>query len=421
MYVESEYWDPEIELMSRKELEVLQLKRLRQQIARCYHRSPLYKRKFKQANIHPDDVKTLSDISKLPFMTKGDLRVDQSKRSYTGYLVTEKKVVEAYQTSGSTGDPILNFWTEFDRDYISHITARTLWSMGLRSHHVVQNAFKYENWAPGIAVHRGTQLIGGTVLPIGDGKLPRQIEYLLKLKPNVLVSTPTLALEIGEKLQELGYEPEKTPLEFAALGGEPGAAIPATRAKLERLLGADVYDYYGLMEIAPTFASECREKAGLHWSEDCHLIEVVDLKTGEPVGEGEKGVLVITHLVKEACPMIRYWTGDITKLEYERCACGRTHARSPGGILGRIDDLIIYRGIKIYPSEIENILYSFPEVRSVQRITQQLDTLVVEFELSDIGLKKGKKNVEEELSKYLSECFDVTIHCVGKELSLVHR
>ena len=413
----SEYWDPEIELMNRKELELLQLKRLKYQIRRCYESSPFYRMKFKKAKVHPDDIKTLADISKLPFTTKGELS-DQNNRSYTGYVVTNKKLVEAYQTSGTTGMPILNFWTEFDKDYITHITARTLWSMGLRAHHTVQNAFKYDNWAVGIAVHRAVQVIGGLILPIGDGKVPRQIEYLLNLKPNVLLSTPTLALEIGSKLQELGYTPEDLSLEFGAFGGEPGTAIPSTRNRIERLLGIDAYDYYGLMEIAPTFASECREKSGLHWSEDCHLIEVVDVKTGEPVSEGEKGVLVITHLVKEACPMIRYWTGDVAKLEYDRCGCGRTHARSPGGILGRIDDLIICRGVKIYPSEIEDILYNFPEVKSVQRITQQLDVVVIEFELSGAGLKKGKKNVERELSKYLSEYFDIPIHCVGVERAI---
>jgi len=361
------------------------------------------------AGVQPSDIKTLDDVRKLPFTFKGDLRFDQKEGAYTSYIVTSKKIVEVYQTSGSTGKPIFNFWTEFDRDYITHLTARTLWSMGLHEHHVVQNAFKYENWAVGIAVHRAVQLIGGMVIPIGDNKLPKQIEYLINLKPHVLLSTPSLALDIGNKLREFDYNAEELSLEFGAFGGEPGAANPSFRKKLEDLLAIDAYDYYGLMEIGPTFASECQEKAGLHWSEDCHLVEVVDAKTMEPVGEGEKGVLVITHLVKEACPMIRYWTGDITKLEYERCGCGRTHARSPGGIVGRLDDLIILRGVKVYPSEIEEIVYNFPEVEKVQDILQQSDKLIVEVRLkSEV---KNIRNIEEKLSRYLSEYFDIPIQC----------
>lgn len=412
-----QYWDPKIELISRKELEELQFKRLKWQLERCYKQSIFYREKFKKAKIHPDDIKKLEDIRKIPYTSKGELRHEQRVYGYSRYLVTRKNVVEAYPTSGTTGNPVFNFWTEVDKEYITDVTARTLWSMGLRNHHIVQNAFQYDLWAVGIAVHRAVQLIGGFVIPIGSGKVLRQIELLLKMRSNVILSTPTTALKIGKKLKELGHTPNDLSLEFGAFGGEPGASIPSTRRKIEKMLGIEAYDYYGLMEIAPTFASECVEKSGLHWSEDCHLIEVVDQRSGEPVEEGEKGVLVITHLVKEATPMIRYWTGDIAKLEYDRCSCGRTHARSPGGIIGRTDDMIIYQGMSFYPSDIENVLHMFPEIGSQYRIFLHGDDCIVEFELDEHV--KDKKMLEKKVSEYLSDYIGVPIQCVARTAS--HR
>ncbi|MDI9642433.1 MAG: AMP-binding protein [Archaeoglobales archaeon] len=407
--MENTFWDAEIETISRDELEKLQFKRLKYQLNRCYSKSYLYKRKFKEAGIHPSDIVKLSDLQKIPFLYKGDLRQEQAEKTYTGYLVTEKRIVEVYPTSGSTGKPVLNFWTEFDRDYITHLTARTLWSMGLREGQIIQNSFKYENWAVGIAIHRAVQMIGGMVIPVGGGRIPKQIEYILNIKPNVITALPSFALELGYRLRDMGYSGDGLSLEFGAFGGEPGASIPSIRKKLEELLGIDAYDYYGLMEIAPTFASECKEKSGLHWSEDCHLIEVVDPKTGEPVSEGELGVLVITHLVKEACPLIRYWTGDLTKIELERCGCGRTHARSPGGIIGRMDDLIVYHGVKVFPSEVEELLYNFPEVRNVLEVSQDDSGLIVELSLNCTSMQY--ELVEKKLSEYLTEYFEIPVRC----------
>ncbi len=416
----NDYWDPKIELMSRKDLENLQLKRLRWQIRRCYENSLFYRVKFKKAGVSPEDIRTLDDLEKFPFVFKGELRDEQRRFGVNRYLVTRDKLVEAYPTSGTTGEPVLNFWTEMDREYIIDVTARTLWSMGLRSDDVVHNAFKYELWAVGMAIHRAVQKIGGFVLPIGDGKLMRQIEFLVNMSPTAIFSTPTLALKIGSKLHELGYSGDDLTLEFGAFGGEPGAGIPSTRKKIEKLLGIDAYDYYGLMEIAPTFASECTEKAGLHWSEDYHLVEIVDPKTSERVGEGEKGVVVITHLSKEATPMVRYWTGDIARLEYEKCSCGRTHARSPGGIVGRTDDMIIYHGISFYPSEIEEVLRLFPEVGTEYTITlTDQDRCVVEIELDPnfASQRRDVYSLRQEISEYLTSFFGVPIEVEIKNIN----
>ena len=266
--MKGEYWNRKVELLKREELEKLQLKRLRYQLRRCYKRSGFYRTKFKRAGIHPDDIKKLDDVSKIPFLFKGELRDEQRKYSVSRYIVASGNIIEAYATSGTTGVPILSFWTKNDREYIIDVTARTLWAMGMRDGYKVQNAFSYELWPPGFSVHYAVQKIGGFVLPIGSGKTILQAKFLVELQPDVLVSTPSLALRIGSRLEEMGYGPEDLSLKFGAFGGEPGAAVPSTRKRLEESLGIDAYDYYGIIEIGPTFAGECKEKAGLHWSED---------------------------------------------------------------------------------------------------------------------------------------------------------
>jgi phenylacetate-CoA ligase len=419
-----EYWDKKRETMKRNELEKLQLKLLIHQIKRCYNQSGFYRMKFKKAGVRPSDIKSLDDFSKVPFLFKGELREEQRTFGIPRYVVASGDLIEAYATSGTTGVSVLSFWTRKDRDYIIDLTARTLWAMGVRPGFKVQNAFSYELWPPGLSVHQAVQRIGGFVLPIGSGKNILQIKFLTELQPDVLVSTPSQALRIGNMLHEMRINPSNLSLKIGAFGGEVGAAIPSTRKKIEYLLDLEAYDYYGIIEIGPTFAGECKEKAGLHWSEDCHLIEVVDPKTGERVSEGEKGILVITHLTKEATPMIRYWTGDITEIEYEKCGCGRTHARSPRGILGRTDDMIIYQGINFYPSDIEEILRSFPELGSEYVIyfeeTNEGEKCIVEVEYNSAfcdpnEIQSLKDRVAERI--YDAIGLNLSVRIVDKVLS----
>jgi len=190
----------------------------------------------------------------------------------------------------------------------------------------------------------------------------RQIDYLINPGSTVILSTPSYALHIAERLRERGVSPERIPLRIGCFGGEGGAEVHATREKIERGLGIEAFDYYGLAEIGPTIASECPEKVGLHWVEDHVLLEIIHPETKKPCEPGEIGVLVMTHLTKEATPMIRYWTNDLAKIEKRRCKCGRTHARSPGGILGRADDMIIYKGAKFYPVQVEKVVRSYCEL-----------------------------------------------------------
>jgi phenylacetate-CoA ligase len=207
-----------------------------------------------------------------------------------------------------------------------------------------------------MSVHHACREVGCFIIPIGAGLTERQIDYFVNPGSTVLIGTPSFALHIAERMRERGIEPGDIPLRLGCFGGEAGTEVASTRKKIEEGLGIDAFDFYGLAEIGPTIASECREKRGIHWCEDHLLMEVVDAETRQPCGEGERGVLVITHLTKEATPMIRYWTDDYARLSWDRCGCGRTHARSEGGILGRADDMVVYRGAKFYPAQVEKIV-----------------------------------------------------------------
>lgn len=353
---------PGIEAMSGDALRGLQTARLQAQVERCYAGSAFYREKFRKAGLGPADVRTLDDLVHLPVVTKQELREEQAAHPPfgRGVVAPRESWRELHPSSGTTGEQVKTIWSAADVERITEMTARTMWSFGVRPGDMVQNAFSYGLWVAGLAVHYACARIGCFVIPIGATMTDRQIDYFQHLGSTVFIATPSYALHIAERLRERGVSPEAIPLRIGCFGGEPGAEVEATRRKIEAGLGIDCYDYYGLAEIGPTFASECTAKAGIHWAEDHHIIEVVDPATGQPVPEGEIGVVVITHLTRDATPMIRYWTGDTARLTHEPCPCGRTHARSPGGILGRLDDLIIYRGAKFYPAQVEKVVRSTP-------------------------------------------------------------
>jgi phenylacetate-CoA ligase len=237
-----------------------------------------------------------------------------------------------------------------------------MYSFGVRPGDVVQNGFSYGLWIAGMSTHYAAKRLDCFVIPIGASMTGRQIDYMLNPGSTVLLCTPSFALHIAENLRERGVSPQQLKLRMGSFGGEAGTETTATRGKIEEGLGIDAYDYYGLAEIGPTFASECTAKAGLHWAEDHYVIEIINPETMERCAEGEMGVLVITHLTREATPMLRYWTNDYARYEPSRCSCGRTHARSVGGILGRADDMVIYRGAKFYPVQVEKVVRSYKEL-----------------------------------------------------------
>jgi len=408
-----QFWDPEVERLPRSRLEAMQVERLRWQLERCYAQSPFYRERFDRAGVSPSHLGGLTDLRHFPVVTKQDLRDEQATHPPFGrYVVASRSSWrEIHPSTGTTGVPVNTLWSAKDVDVITDHTARTMWSFGARPEDTVQNAFAYGLWVAGLAVHYACARLGCFVIPIGAGATSRQVDYFLTPGSTVLLATPSFAIHIAEHLRERGIKPEDIPLRAGCFGGEPGAEVPATRARIERGLGIDCYDYYGLGEIAPTFASECTAKAGLHLAEDHYLAEVLDPETREPVGPGRTGVLVLTHLTREAMPMIRYWTNDYTRLDPEPCRCGRTHGRLAGGISGRADDLIIYKGAKFYPVQVEGVVRAFPELADEFRIEISTDDrkgtdLVTVVAETASGEAEG---VQERLRKALAQSLGVTL------------
>jgi phenylacetate-CoA ligase len=363
--------EPRIEAMSRDELQALQEQILRTQVERCAAASELYSSKLESVGAKPGDVRTLDDLARLPVVTKEELREDQRLRPPFGtFAVAEpSEFREVHPSTGTTGTPVNTIWSAADVETITKVTMRTLWQFGVRPGDVIQNAFAYGLWVAGLSCHYAAARLGCLVVPTGTAtSTQRQIDFLRSVRSTVLLATPSYALHIAEALQERGIDPADLPLRLGCFGGEAGAENPSTRAKLEAGLGIDAFDYYGLAEVGPTFASECEAKAGIHIAEDYVIVECLDPDTRKPVPDGELGVLVFTHLKREATPVIRYWSNDYARLSSEPCACGRTHVRAVGGIVGRHDDLVVFKGAKFYPSQVEKVVRSFAELSDEFRI-----------------------------------------------------
>jgi phenylacetate-CoA ligase len=358
------YYHPDIERMSRSALREMQNERLRWQVRRCLTKSEFYQEKFRKAGIKASQIKTVDDLVHVPVVTKQELRDEQVKHPPFGrYTVgPAKDWRELHPSTGTTGTPVNTIWAERDVENITAVTARTMWSFGVRPGDIVQNGFSYGLWVAGMSTHYAAERIGCFVIPIGASMTGRQIDYMLNPGSTVILCTPSFALHIAENLRERGIFNKKLSLRVGSFGGEGGTETQATRRKIEEGLGIDAYDYYGLAEIGPTFASECTAKAGLHFAEDHYVIEIINPDTMERCAEGEMGVLVITHLTREATPMLRYWTNDYARYDSTRCPCGRTHGRALGGILGRADDMVIYRGAKFYPVQVEKVVRSYKEL-----------------------------------------------------------
>lgn len=407
------FYDRKIETMGRRGMERLQLERLKWQVERCYHGSQFYREKFQRAGITPEAIRSRDDLAKIPIVTKDELRQEQEKHPPFGryVLAPPSSWREFHPSTGTTGTPVATIWSQRDIENITQWTMRTLWTSGVRPGDIVQNAFSYGLWVAGMSVHYAAQAMGCLVLPLGTAATDRQIDCFLRPGSTVLLSTPSFALHMAERLRERRMPPESISLRMGIFGGEPGAEVPATRHKIESGLGIDAYDYYGLAEIGPTIASECSEKAGLHWCEDHILVEVVDPQTGEPCRPGEVGVLVLTHLTKEATPMLRYWSNDCTRMEPEPCRCGRTTLRTPG-ILGRADDMIIYRGAKFYPAQVEKVIRSFKELGDEFRIRLSreertgADRVTVVAECLDV--QASTEHLQEVVSRALRDELQVT-------------
>jgi phenylacetate-CoA ligase len=343
--------DPEHEQMPRKELEQLQVERLQHTVKQVDEKVPFYHQAFKEKGISPVDIQTIGDLTKLPFTSK----LDFSANYPLGLMaVPMEQVVRIHSSSGTTGKPTVAPYTQGDIDTWSEIVARALATAGITKEDVVQNAFGYGLFTGGLGHHQGIGRLGATVIPAAAGNTKRQLTLLQDLGTTVLMCTPSYALIIYETARELGLDLRKTKLRLAICGAEPSSE--QMRKDIEKKLGVQAITDYGLTEaMGPGVSIECSYQCGMHIPEDHFLVEIIDPQTGEQLPYGNQGELVITSLTKEACPVIRFRTRDITSLNPEPCKCGRTLVRM-SRVTGRTDDMLIVRGVNVFPSQIENVL-----------------------------------------------------------------
>jgi phenylacetate-CoA ligase len=374
-------WDPRIEEMPPADLRKMQYKLLKSLVCRLYSFSPFYHDRMKEQKVHPDDIRELSDITKLPFMFKRDLRDNYPDKIFTA---TQEELVRYHVSSGTTGKPTVVGYTQHDLDTWTISLARALTSIGLGRGDVLQNSYGYGLFTGGLGLHYGAERIGATVLPTSVGNTERQIELMQDLGTTAIACTPSYLLHIGEVAEKMGVDIKKdTKLRTGILGAEPWT--DGMRTRLETWLGIKAYDIYGTSELSGPMFTECAEQKGFHVWSDIAYVEVIDPKTGEPLGPGERGELTITILQKEALPMVRYRIGDISIMDDSTCSCGRTHPRVQR-IQGRVDDMLIIRGINVFPSQVEYTLMTVPEVGQHFQIVVDrkgaLDEMLVRVELN---------------------------------------
>jgi phenylacetate-CoA ligase len=381
----SELRDP-VEAAPREELREIQLERLRRTVERVLAAQPVGAARLREAGIEKAaDVASLEDLSRVPFSVKDDLR---EHYPYGLLAVPREEVVRLHASSGTGGKPTVVAYTRADLESWAEVMARNMTMAGVRPGMVLHNANGYGLFTGGLGFHDGAERLGATVVPVSGGRTARQAMLLEDLGGQVLVSTPSYALVIAQGLRDAGLDPAKLALEIGLFGGEPWGE--AMREQIESELGIVAISNYGLSEMCgPGVAAECREQDGLHVQEDHFLAEVVDPDSGEPLGEGEVGELVFTTLVKEALPLIRYRTRDLGSLIIEPCACGRTTARI-AELRGRVDDMLIIRGVNLFPSQVEQLLLSVEEVAPVYQLVIErpgtMDELSVRCEPATAGV-----------------------------------
>ena len=375
-------WEPEYECMPREEIEQLQLERLQATLNRVYKNVTCYRNKFKALGIVPEDVQSLAGLSQLPFTTKEDLRLNYP---YGMFAVPLREVVRIHSSSGTTGKPTVVGYTKHDIKVWSNLVARFMTGAGVTSDDVVQIAFGYGMFTGAFGLHYGSETIGASVIPMGAGNTEKQIMIMQDYKSTALVSTPSYAVTIAERMEKMGIDPKSLSLKVGLFGGEPWSE--SMRREIESRLGISATDNYGLSEvIGPGVAGECGRKSGMHISEDAFIAEIIDPETCQTLPPGSVGELVLTSLTKEAFPMVRYRTRDITSLDYTTCACGRTTVRMRK-TMGRSDDMLIIKGVNVYPSQIEDVLFAVegcqPHYQLVVDRKGALDTLEVRIEVTE--------------------------------------
>jgi phenylacetate-CoA ligase len=375
-------WDSTHECMPRVELEQLQLERLQATLNRVFKNVTCYRKKFNDLGIIPEDIQSLDDFTKLPFTLKEDLRLNYP---YGMFAVPLREVVRIHSSSGTTGKPTVVGYTRNDLKNWSNLVARFMTAVGVTHDDVVQIAFGYGMFTGAFGLHYGAEAIGASVIPMGSGNTEKQIMIMQDYKSTVLVGTPSYAITIADRMEKMGIDPKGLSLRVGLFGGEPWSE--AMRREIENRLFISATDNYGLSEIiGPGVAGECQHKNGMHIFEDSFLPEIIDPDTGQVLPPGSVGELVLTTLTKEALPMLRYRTRDITSLDYSPCECGRTMVRMKK-TMGRSDDMLIIRGINVFPSQIEEVLVSMencePHYQLVVSREGSMDVLEVCIEVTE--------------------------------------
>jgi len=394
-------WNEKVECMSRDEMKKLQLKQLKDVAKRAYENVPYYKKRFDEAGIKPEDIKTLEDIQKLPLTTKDDLR---AAYPFGMFAVPRREIVEVHTSSGTTGKPTVSGYTREDLDTWSEIMARGLTMFGVHDEDLIQNTHGYGLFTGGFGVHYGAQKIGATVIPISTGQTRRQIEIMKDFGTTVLIVTPSYGLYLAEVAEEEGLRSEDMKLKSIGFGAEMWTE--EMRQEIQKRFNAPAYNIYGLTEImGPGIALECPQQDGLHVMEDHFYPEIIDSQTQEVLGEGEKGELVLTNLTRQGMPIIRFRTKDVTSLRRGACSCGRTMVKMDR-ITGRTDDMLKIRGVAVFPSQIEKALLKMdgiePHYQIIVTRPQHLDEMEVQVETSPelfsdevkelVGIKKKIEN-----------------------------
>jgi len=379
---ENRIWDPVHECMPRAELEQLQFERLQQTLHRVWERVPCYQQKFCELGLTPGDIRRLADIGKLPFTTKEDLRLNYP---YGMFAVPMREVVRIHSSSGTTGKPTVVGYSRQDLDNWSELAARFMTAAGVTDNDIVHIAFGYGLFTGAFGLHYGAERIGASVIPISSGNTEKQLMIMEDYRSSALVCTPSYAMTMADRLEKLGVDPSRLALRVGLFGGEPWSE--EMRRELEKRLGIVATDNYGLSEVmGPGVAGECLCRCGMHIFEDHFFPEIIDPETCEVLPPGVIGELVLTSLTKEAFPVIRYRTRDITRLHYETCDCGRTMVRMQK-TMGRSDDMLIIKGVNVFPTQIEEVLFQVegcaPHYQLVVERTGTMDTLEIHVEVSE--------------------------------------
>jgi len=409
-------WKEQVECAGPADLKNLQSDYLRKLTAYIYKNCPVYKRKIDEAGVKPEDVKSIDDIKKLPFTTKVDMR---DHYPYGLFSAGQSEVCEIHVSSGTTGNPTLVGYTKDDMKLWSDVMARTLCCAGAEPGDTIQNAYGYGLFTGGLGFHYGAMEMGLRIIPTSAGQTARQLKIMQEFKPRIIACTPSYALFMAEEAKDMGIDPAKGNWKIGIFGAEPWSN--SIRQEIEELWNMLATDVYGLSEIiGPGVAQECPNKDGLHIFSDVFYPEIVNPETGEEVAEGEDGELVITTLTKQAIPLIRYRTRDIVSINYEKCRCGRTSPRI-SKIKGRTDDMIVVRGINVFPSQIEHVLVGIEGTQPyyqivVDRKAHKLDEVEVLVEVEERifsdeikELKELQNKIKKEIESVLSIGVKVTL------------